>query len=122
MDHIFENARKLALDLKHSGLYNQYLTAPAEVDSRPELAFLLTEYQRLTRELADVEDSGDGDVLPYRQRVSAAYFAAASHEPLKRFLDAERAVVGLVCDVLDIVAGGCEIEIEPRAKNERAML
>jgi cell fate (sporulation/competence/biofilm development) regulator YlbF (YheA/YmcA/DUF963 family) len=105
MEHIFENARSLAEDIRNSGPYKNYLSAKAAVDSQPELASLLSEYQFLVGELAKAEDNNEPDLLPYKQRVSEAYFAAASDGRLSDFLEAERAVVALVCDVLEIVAG-----------------
>ena len=57
------------------------------------------------RELANAEDNNEQDILPYKQRVSDAYYAAASDSRLMDFLEAERIIVALVCDVLEIVAG-----------------
>ncbi|MCL2702095.1 MAG: YlbF family regulator [Defluviitaleaceae bacterium] len=111
MEHIFDDARKLAAVIRESGPYREYHAARNDVNARPALSSLLSEYQRLVRELAHAEDRNEPDLLPYRQRVSAAYFAAASDRRLLRFLEAERAVVSLVCDVMDIVAGD-DIQVE----------
>jgi cell fate (sporulation/competence/biofilm development) regulator YlbF (YheA/YmcA/DUF963 family) len=111
MENIINNARKLAAEIRDSGPYREYITSKGEVDSNEELTVLLNDYQRLVRELAHAEDNDEPDLLAYKQRVSAAYFAAVSDDRLLRFLEAERAVVSLVCDVMTIVAGD-EIKAE----------
>ena len=111
MQQIIEAARDLSDKLKNSGLYKEYKQAKTEVYARAELVTLHNEYKRLARELA-AQNDGEPSILQRKERVSAAYFAAASHYELKRFLDAERALVELMCDVLDIVADGCQISID----------
>jgi cell fate (sporulation/competence/biofilm development) regulator YlbF (YheA/YmcA/DUF963 family) len=116
MKHIFDAAGSLAAGIRESAAHAEYLTARARLEQRPELLPLLSDYRRRNRELADAEDAGENDLLPYRQRVSEAYYAAACHGELLRFLEAERDVVAMVCEVLDIVSGGCEVELGGEAR------
>ena len=112
---VYTAAVNLAAKLRESGPYKAYLEAKEAMSSsgfndiNSETKFMLEEYRRLTLDMARAEDRGDADLLNYKQRVSAAYFAAAANPSLQRLMDAERAVTVLMCEVLDIVAESCEL-------------
>jgi len=109
MEHIFESAKKLADDIRESKTYKTYLEARAVVYAQPGMVLVLEEYRQLVRDLARVENIGMADeavdLLPYKQRVSEAYFNAVQDDRFLNYFEAERFMVAMICDVLEIVAG-----------------